>query len=827
MKVRCACGAKFSFEISEEMRTNPVRFTCPACGMDASEFVDGLIRRELGQATTPPGRVVVIQAALEPAESAAQTVAQPRATARVLQMQPIAQASIPQSPPAPAGPLRMRIERAQTSIPDTSAAAATDEPARCVKHAGELATEKCRICSKPICPKCMELFGYVCSPLCRARAESHGIEVPVYAGQRSVVEARRWRRVAWAAWSVGGLALLLVGFWIWYVWFGSAPKLVFSLRFGEPAYSGQSAFGQNQQLVFLHGGTLARHDLAQKKEIWSLYLINKDEIQAEVAKEIERAKAIIYKANNEAWEHVPAMPDPEKLFRSLERGEAASLELRVRGHNIWVISPTKLVRHDWDTGKAVQEIRIPEGYGRLIARGDELMMMNEQSGKTIIQRVNLTTCDSRTVNLDGESIGTNVPGAMPNAPTASASARTGQPAAGLPTGMPGRDAGKPMDPAKVAEQAQHMSLPARIALPAVIGNSWSQERTLNELEGGQRPKAQTASAAPAPVEHLTLIPSRDGLLEFSNQMLEEHIVRRSAMKPAAARSVLEGPVNVTQSGEVANEMLNEMQRERGGDVVEEDLSRYRVSLRRAGSKGSWTGEVIGYPSIYPLETVTVVAANKTIIVLDKDFKKLWQSSLNYPISGGLEALDPEQTSYGQGPCVERKDTLYVFDQGVLTAFDLKSGNARWRFISVGITGLFFDDRGMLYVNTTTASPESIKFSRQININQRTLAVVLKLDPATGKKLWSAEPGGLVNYVSGKYIYTMQSYAPEEEEDNPYQPETGFEARPYLRIKRLNPSNGHEMWEHFQQRAPLDVQFDKNTIRLVFKKEVQILRSLAF
>jgi hypothetical protein len=34
-----------------------------------------------------------------------------------------------------------------------------------------------------------------------------------------------------------------------------------------------------------------------------------------------------------------------------------------------------------------------------------------------------------------------------------------------------------------------------------------------------------------------------------------------------------------------------------------------------------------------------------------------------------------------------------------------------------------------------------------------------------------------------------------------------------------------MWEHFQQRAPLDVRFDRNTIRLVFKKEVQVLRTL--
>jgi hypothetical protein len=48
----------------------------------------------------------------------------------------------------------------------------------------------------------------------------------------------------------------------------------------------------------------------------------------------------------------------------------------------------------------------------------------------------------------------------------------------------------------------------------------------------------------------------------------------------------------------------------------------------------------------------------------------------------------------------------------------------------------------------------------------------------------------------------------------------------VRIKRLNPKNGKEIWEHFQDRGPLDIQFTKNTIELVFKKEVQILKFLA-
>jgi len=177
--------------------------------------------------------------------------------------------------------------------------------------------------------------------------------------------------------------------------------------------------------------------------------------------------------------------------------------------------------------------------------------------------------------------------------------------------------------------------------------------------------------------------------------------------------------------------------------------------------------------------------------------------------------------------VERKDTLYVFDEGVLTAFDLATGNVRWRLPSVGITGLFFDNEGMIYVNATTASPDTIKYSNQIDITRNANPVVMKIDPRTGKGLWTAEVGGLVNYVSGKFIYTMHSYqADDDEASGAYTADSIAGRESFLSIKRINPKNGHVMWEHCQKRVPLDVQFDQNTIRLVFRKEVQVLRFFA-
>jgi outer membrane protein assembly factor BamB len=176
--------------------------------------------------------------------------------------------------------------------------------------------------------------------------------------------------------------------------------------------------------------------------------------------------------------------------------------------------------------------------------------------------------------------------------------------------------------------------------------------------------------------------------------------------------------------------------------------------------------------------------------------------------------------------VENGDTIYVFDSAMLTAFDLKSGNVRWRLPAVGIVGLFFDDKGMLYVNSTTASPESLKYSRQIDFSQKTSAVVLKVNPATGKTLWTSYEGGFISYVSGKFLYMYEAYQADEDPVH-RRVETGLEKPSHIAIRRLDPGTGHILWEHYQKRAPLDVKFDRNSILLVFKKEVQVLRFVSF
>ena len=705
---------------------------------------------------------------------------------------------------------------------------------------GQFSVEKCYVCGKPICPKCMELFGYVCSPLCKSKAEAQGIEVPVFEGQRDVKEARTWRKTVLVTTTACSIIAVVLGAYIWWLAYGSRPHKIFSVRFGERAHSGQSSFASPDQIVFLHGGTLARHDMKTKKEIWSINLINEKDIDAQVAKEMDEAKKEIDWANSNTPESVPKMPRPDKLKKEIIRATAASMHLRIVGQNIWVMTPEKLIRYDWDTGKTNKEIALKEHWGDMLHRGDELLALESENGKESVTRINLSTCDVRSEDIvlprPAPTVKTNralakATPAQQKAPAPQKSAATAKSAStgrGLPT-VPGKDAGKPLDPGKVAEQASHLSLPAKIALPAVLANTVNQEHTLAELDDENGAPRKPADPNDPASDYFVLIPTKDGFMQFHSHLLEEKYVTRAAMKAAPQKSALESNASVANTTEIANEILNEMQRNYGGDTVTEDESRYLIKMQYPGGSNLWSGEITGPPKLFPLKTVTVLASNKKVTVFDKSNKKLWEGTLNYNVPGGGGEADEESVTTGEGPCVEHKDTLYVFDQGVLHAFDLKTGNARWRFPCVGISGIFFDEKDNLYVNGTDASPDSIKYSKQIDLSSKVNSLIQKVDGQTGKLIWATQPGGTVSYVSDPFIYVVQSYAPDEDEEDesPYSVTTGFETPPYLRIRRINPKNGKEMWEHFQQRAPLDVEFDKNIIRLVFRKEVQVLKTSTF
>jgi hypothetical protein len=183
------------------------------------------------------------------------------------------------------------------------------------------------------------------------------------------------------------------------------------------------------------------------------------------------------------------MPDPEKLARQAERSLAAACDLRVIGSNIWVTTPQRLARYDWHSGNILKEITLNQRMGNAIPRGQELLYLDEQPGQPTLTRVNLNTSDtsteqigpsSRTIASAGKE--TRSGAAKPANRGYCARDRHASAAGGVAPGSArGRTPANRWTQPKSPSKPQHLPLPAKIALPALIGNSLNQERTLAEL----------------------------------------------------------------------------------------------------------------------------------------------------------------------------------------------------------------------------------------------------------------------------------------------------------------------------------------------------------
>jgi len=303
--------------------------------------------------------------------------------------------------------------------------------------------------------------------------------------------------------------------------------------------------------------------------------------------------------------------------------------------------------------------------------------------------------------------------------------------------------------------------------------------------------------------------SGPGVVQFKARLLEEKSVTRQAMKPKG-KSVLEGNVTASQGLDLAQEMMNDSQRDMTGGVETEDVSRYQVTLHRwfVDNVPDWTGEVVGPPRFYSLKTIDLLVAGQSLAVFDRNNKKLWDGKLSYPM----------QFIGDHPPFLETADSLYFADPGVLTCFDLTTGNVRWRLNSVGISRILADLKGKIYITTTTADVDNIKFSQQHNIHSKIHPVIEKVDPATGKVLWREESLGSECQVSGKFLYctyVSQTQAALKLEEGP---DTHFN------LNLLNPGNGSVIWNyhvdnHFIQET--DVQ--QNWIMLRFEHKLVVLK----
>jgi len=316
--------------------------------------------------------------------------------------------------------------------------------------------------------------------------------------------------------------------------------------------------------------------------------------------------------------------------------------------------------------------------------------------------------------------------------------------------------------------------------------------------------------------------------ELDVKLVEKKIVTVDTMKPVQQDKKDFDNLQVTQSREYAEDVMNESRRMKGGAIARVDQSRYAVTIQRVFSKdvAPWTDEVTGPPVLFALKTVDVLVAGNVMYVLDKNDQKMWQSTLSYPIAvqfrSQRNSWEGAARESAAAPCIERGDTLYFFDQGVLTAFDTKSGTARWRMPSVGISKIQFDDKGMLYVTTTSAGPESIQYSEQVNLADKVEPIILKVDPSNGKILWRVEKLGDECYLSGKYVYFTKTRAPSG-----LMALTSHGSAPTtFRLYRFSSRNGQQVWEYDREGHPTSLDFHDNAILFQFPDKVEVLKFLA-
>jgi outer membrane protein assembly factor BamB len=317
------------------------------------------------------------------------------------------------------------------------------------------------------------------------------------------------------------------------------------------------------------------------------------------------------------------------------------------------------------------------------------------------------------------------------------------------------------------------------------------------------------------------------LVELRVTLLEPKVEWVKSIKPRGPSLINDKTSVSTSAGAVEEEVFNDIKRDQTGGVKAIDESRYQVRLRRwLGDKPvEWKGEVNGVPAFFALQTVDLLAAGKSLTVFDKQNNKLFDTQLSYPVN---DRFIKENTGH-LVPAAERAGVLYFFDQGVLTALSLPGGQVQWRLTSVGISRLQFDNDGLMYVDTTAASPEDIQYTDQIKA-QATPAVIMKVDPSLGKILWQVQKLGQHCFPSGKYVYTSSAEQGGvalavglAEAVNAPRPDSPV----YFHIHRLDPATGTEMWDFFRDEAPEEEAFQQNWFVLRFGNDVQAWKFLTF
>jgi hypothetical protein len=720
----------------------PMPINCPACGADATSLANAVIQPQLNASSAPAAGLRVSKS----------THAAPAAT-------------------------------------QTMHAAPAPDPSvlHCHRHPSEPAVETCRVCGKPICAKCMEQFGYVCSVYCRQQAEQKRMAVPACARQKNVVAARSFAIARVVTVAIVMLGVLAVGFWGWYTWVGRNPKVVFSLPIPKTDLNSDQPSPPAEYYQLIAPGELlaikARHvslfDIREQHQIWSAALLTDAESEA-----IKAARA----RNDEIKKNTPRVRNEDTgadmtTYNALDPlgfeddSYFAVPHVVITASDIWVSYPDRLMRFDRQSGSP-KELPISGNILNVAVSDDAILVVSGAPGaQATLTRFSLPDGAARSEELNLQT------------------------------------------QTELATSTNAVAIPGAAKIRPVKPNETTDKYPVSQLKDlavatGQPQHTEDDTALPLGEEHHPFIAAGPNVVQLQTRLLERKTIAHAAMK-AKGESVMDsGNLTAGQSMQAAEEMMNDQRRDQTGGVEPEDVSRYEVAIHRrfAGDVPDWTGEVTGPPQFFPLKTVDVLCAGQTIYVFDKTNKKLWEAKLTFPVATHLAG--------DYFPCLETGDALYFADLGILTRYDLGTGSVRWRVNSVGISRIQADERGALYVDSTTAGPDSIQYSQQINIHDKIHPLILKIEPGTGKIVWRLENVGDHVLLSGKFLYAirmMSIYVALRLEEGP-------DRHYYLRL--LDPADGKEIWSssiHKVNRRVIKTEVQKNWILVQLDDEVVVYK----
>lgn len=672
VKVQCACGARLAFEVEPVEGRIPVPARCPQCGVDVTELANAALAE--GWAGEP---------------RASGEKERPRMRLRTQRPADVAESSPPSA------------ESSRGWTP-------------CPQHPGEPAVERCRVCGRPICRRCMELHGYVCSVLCAGRAEREGIEVPEYADRRDGLTRRRARRAKAVAVAVAVLGLGTVGSWVWSKGWASRPRTVFvaSVEAGDTS-------------------------------AWKL-------LSPELLLSWSGREAVLRR-----------LPEGRLLWRVGWQDDGSGEFPRLVTQQPWLcwLRGSRLFAIDSETGQRRWEAQLPLPLRAV--RWDEtaaVAVSGQDRGPWIVTRVELATGEAKRQTV----LAAPVP--RPPAVAAPSDAR-----------------------------------PARVPTAADAA-AFSEEET---------PETDTA-----PPRH-EFYPAGGGVVGFQTWLIQRNILTREGLKPQEGPSALDRDrLTAGRSWEAVQDVLNELQRVRTGGVVKEDRSRYGVRLRRWMGEGpaEWIGETVGPPWWVPLRSVDVLLGATQLWVFEKSGRLRWTAGLAFPVSP--EILQQAEGTGRGWPCLEMGSHLFVFDQGMLTCFDLATGRARWRLPSVGIARINEAEGRVLYVCTSTATLEDLAHPLEVKLLDKPQPLLLKVETDTGRVLWRRAQLADRCFPTRSYLYAWRFSRGKSGEGT------------FFNLYRLDPRTGRPLWHEYAERWPraLDFQAHRLLVQWEGRTEVREFRS---